>query len=90
METPLEKLLETAMALPAEDRRRLLDLLMLSSPTAQPRKTVDQLATERGKKPLNFKEIRDLGSFFPEDENIDDLVQTVRELRRDRSPRSLA
>jgi hypothetical protein len=86
----LEKLLETAMALPAEDRRRLLDLLMLSSPTAQPRKTVDQLATERGKKPLNFKEIRDLGSFFPEDENIDDLVQTVRELRRDRSPRSLA
>jgi hypothetical protein len=90
METPLEKLLETPMALSAEDRRRLLDLLMLSSPTAQPRKTVDQLATERDKKPLNFKEIRDLGSFFPEDENIDDLVQTVRELRRDRSPRSLA
>jgi hypothetical protein len=85
----LNKILELARALLPEDRRRLLELLLLSAPTSQPAKTLEQIASEQGKKPPNFEEIRKLGSFFPEDESVDELVRTVRELRRDRSPRSL-
>ena len=88
-ETSLEKVLETALALPPEDRRRLAELLMQSSSTVEPLKSIEEIAAEQGKKPISFKEVRDLGSFFPEDESIDDLVNTVRELRRDKSTRDL-
>lgn len=88
-ETPLEKIFENALALTPEDRRRLLELLILSSPAIEPNKTLEQIASEQGTRPLNFGEMRELGSFFPEDESIDDLVRTVRDLRRDRSTRSL-
>jgi len=88
-ETPLEKIFETAMALTPEDRRHLLELLILSSPAIEPRKTLEQMAIEQGKRPLDFAEMRELGAFFPEDESIDELVRTVREFRRDRSTRSL-
>jgi len=81
----LDKIFEEAMTLSPEEQRRLIEWLTASAPQAGPRKTIEQMAAEQGKKPLNFAELRKLGSFFPEEESVDDLVKTVRELRRDRS-----
>ena len=77
----LEKVLEEAKALTPHEREILLDALQQS--VIRPRKTIEQIAKEQGKKPINFAELRKLGRFFPEDENIDDLVQTVREWRNE-------
>jgi hypothetical protein len=38
---------------------------------------------------LNFAELRKLGEFFPEDESVDDLVNAIREWRRDTGDRSV-
>ena len=79
----LDKVLEEAMRLSPEEQCRLIELLAASAPQAQPRKSIEQMAAEQGKKPLNFEELRALGSFFPEEESVDDLVEIVREMRRD-------
>jgi hypothetical protein len=85
----LDKVFKDALALSPEERRRLVELLTASAPPARPQQTIEQMAASQGKRPLDFAEIRQLGSFFPEDESVDDLVSTVRELRQDRSTRDL-
>ena len=85
----LNKIIADATNLPPEDRRRLIEVLRETCAAAGSPESIEQVAARHGKKPLDFAEIRRRGSFFPEDESVDDLVDTVRELRRDRSPRSL-
>ena len=85
----LNKIIADATSLAPEDRRRLIEVLRETSPTAGSPESIEQVAAKHGKKPLDFAELRRRGSFFPEDESVDDLVDTVRELRRDRAARSL-
>jgi hypothetical protein len=71
-----------------DDSQRLIQVLTdLTQPS--PKKTIEQIASEQGKGPLEFSKIRDMGSFFPDDENIDDLIRTVRVLRQDKSVREV-
>lgn len=86
-EITLEKVLEEARSLPPKEQETLVDALL--QPVIRPRKTIEQLVSEQGKKPLNFAELRRLGKFFPENENVDDLVRTVREWRDVPDTRSL-
>ena len=58
----LDKIFEEAMTLSPEEQRRLSEWLTASAPQAGPRKTIEQMAAEQGKKPLNFAELRKLGS----------------------------
>ena len=85
----LDKIIRDAATLPPEDQRRLIELLTARASQAEPRKTIEQIATEQDKRPLDFAEIRRLGSFFPEEESVDDLIGTVRSLRQDESMRTL-
>ena len=85
----LEKIVQDAASLPREQQQLLIQMLVarLSRPSAK--KSIEQIATEQGKVPLDFSEIRELGSFFPEDESVDDLIGIVRSLRQDKSARKL-
>lgn len=87
-EANFERVLENARALSAEDQRRLIELLSAPKP-GKPHKTLEELAAEQGKKPVNFDELLKLGEFFPEDESVDDLVTFVQESRRDSWNRSI-
>ncbi|MCI0391372.1 MAG: hypothetical protein MOB07_21735 [Acidobacteria bacterium] len=84
-----DQVFEDAMKLPPGDQRRLIDLLKVSTSETMPHKTIEQIAAEQGKGPLNFDELRRLGEFFPADESIDELVQTVRDLRHDQMDRDV-
>ena len=92
-----DEVLEKALALPLADQRRLVFTLS-TSPAFEmrngdehltPREKLERIVIAQGKKPLNFVELRKLGEFFPEDENVDDLVNAVREWRRDTRERSI-
>lgn len=50
------------------------------------RKSIEQLMREQGTHPLKFEEM--VGDFWPDDENIDDFVNAVRELRQQTEIRS--
>jgi hypothetical protein len=91
MNVTFDEVLEKALALPLADQRRLVFTLS-ASPAFKtrngdeyltPRESLERMVIAQGKKPLNFAELRKLGEFFPEDENVDDLVNAVREWRRD-------
>ncbi len=84
----LDKVIQDAARLPQEEQRRLIEWLTARAFQAGPRKAIEQIAAEQDKKPLDFAEIRRLGSFFPEEEGVDDLIGTVRSLRQDRSSRT--
>jgi hypothetical protein len=85
----LDKVIQDAVALPPEEQHRLIEFLTDREAQTHPRKTIEQIAAQHGKSPLDFGEIRKLGLFFPEDESVDDLVRVVRSLRNDRSERTL-
>ena len=85
----LDKIIRDAATLPPEDQRRLIELLTARGSQTGNRKTIEQIAAEQDKRPLDFAEIRRLGSFFPEEESVDDLIGTVRSLRQDESTRTL-
>jgi hypothetical protein len=85
-EITLEKVLADARTLPPNEQEALVDALIM--PVLRPRKTIEQLATEQGKKPVNFDELLRLGEFFPEEESVDDLVNKVQEWRNERYARS--
>lgn len=52
------------------------------------RKELERLAAVEGVRPVtDFESLR--ADFWPEDENVDDFVQTVRERRRDSESRSI-
>lgn len=85
----LDRVIKVAFSLPSPDQRRLIELLNARIAQNAPQKTIEQLAEEQGKGPLDFARIRNLGSFFPEDESVDDLIDTVRNLRQDKTPRAL-
>jgi hypothetical protein len=87
-EITLEKVLAEALELSLDDQRRLIEILSVNQPI-KPRKTLEQLAAEQGKKPVNFDELLKLGEFFPEDESVDDLVNFIRESRRDSGVRRI-
>ena len=76
-----------AATLPPEEQRRLIEFLTARESQAGRRKTIEQIAAEQDKRPLDFEEIRRLGSFFPEEESVDDLIGTVQALRQDGSTR---
>ena len=78
-EITLEKALADARTLPRTEQEALVDALLI--PVIRPRKTIEQLAAEQGKKPVDFDELLKLGEFFPEEESVDDLVNTVRAWR---------
>ena len=84
----LEEILENAQALSPQDQHRLIELLASRQPI-KPRKTIEQLAAEQGKRPVNFDELLRLGEFFPQDESVDDLVNFIRKSRRDSRERSI-
>jgi hypothetical protein len=84
-ENTLSRILRDATSLPPEQQQLLIELLTTRLSEALPQKTIEQIATEQGKSPLNFDEIRNLGSFFPEDDSVDDLINTIQSLRRDKS-----
>jgi len=86
----LDKIIREVGSLPPEQQQRLIQLLAERIPQPAQIKTIEQIASEQGKGPLKFSEIQDLGTFFPEDENVDDLVSTIRSLRQDKSARDLA
>lgn len=51
------------------------------------RKSIERLMWEQGTRPLKFEEM--IGDFWPEDENVDDFVNAVREMRQQTELRSL-
>ncbi len=85
----LDKIIRDVQTLPVDQQRRLIEVLTQRI-FQTPQKNIEQIAAEQGKGPLNFGKIRELGSFFPEEDSVDDLVQTVRTFRQDRSTRTLA
>jgi hypothetical protein len=85
----LDRIIKEAFSLPPQDQRRLIELLNARIAQTGPVKTIEQLAEEQGKGPLDFSTIRSLGSFFPDDESVDDLISTVRQLREDKATRTL-
>lgn len=85
----VEKIVQDAASLPADQQQQLIQMLIARFSHSSPKRNIEQIAAEQGKGPLRFSEIRELGSFFPEDENVDDLIKTVRSLREDRSSRKL-
>lgn len=85
----LEKIVQDAASLPLDQQQQLIQMLVARLPHPSPKKSIEQIATEQGKGPLKFSEIRELGSFFPEDESVDELIRTVRSLREDKSARNL-
>ncbi len=84
-DTTLEKILEEAQNLPPDEQQRLRELLLMGTPEGP--KTAEQLAAEQGTRPLSFEEM--LGDFWPEDENLDEFLQTWREWRSEGEHRSL-
>ena len=88
-ENTLDKIIQDATRLPPDQQQRLIQVLSERLSQPSPKKTIEQIASEQGKTPLEFSRIRDLSSFFPEDENVDDLIRTVRTLRQDKSARRL-
>jgi hypothetical protein len=97
MNVTFDEVLEKALALPLADQRRLV-LTLSTSPAFEkrngdeyltPRERLERMVIAQGKKPLNFAELRKLGEFFPEDESVDDLVNSIREWRRDTRDRSV-
>lgn len=72
-----EEVLEEAKKLKPEERRKLNAALATERP-----KTLEELAAEQGKGPVNFDELLRLGEFWPEDESVDDFNAFVRESRR--------
>ena len=85
----LDRIIRDAFSLPPQDQRRLLELLNARIAQTPPTKTIEELAAEQGKGPLDFATLRNLGAFFPPDENVDDLISTVRNLREDKATRPL-
>lgn len=85
----LDRIIKDAFSLPPQDQRRLIELLNARIAQSAPQKTIEQIAAEQGKGPLDFARIRSLGNFFPADESIDDLINTVRSLREDKTTRAL-
>ena len=85
----LDRIIRDAATLPQEQQRRLIELLTARGYQTGNRKTIEQIAAEQDKRPLDFGEIRSLGSFFPEEESVDDLIGTVRRARQDESTRTL-
>lgn len=85
----LDRIIKEAFSLPPQDQRRLLELLNARIAQTPPTRTIEELAEEQGKGPLDFAKIRDLGSFFPADESVDDLIRTMRNLREDKATRPL-
>jgi mannose-6-phosphate isomerase class I len=77
-ENTLDKIIQDATRLPLDQQQRLIQVLTERLSQPSPKKTIDQIASEQGKRPLEFSKIRELGSFFPDDENVDDLIRTVR------------
>ena len=97
MNVTFDEVLEKALALPLADQRRLVSTLS-ASPAFETRngdeyltaqEKLERMVIAQGKKPLNFAELRKLGEFFPEDESVDDLVNAIREWRRDTRDRSV-
>jgi hypothetical protein len=84
----LDRIIKDAFSLPAQDQRRLIELLNARIAQAAPN-TIEQMAAEQGKSPLDFAKVRNLGSFFPEDENVDDLITMIRSLREDKATRTV-
>jgi hypothetical protein len=89
IDNKIEKIIQDAVSLPPEQQQRLIQVLTERLSQLTVKKTIEQIASEQGKGPLSFSEIRDLGSFFPEEESVDDLISTVRTIRQDKSARDL-
>ena len=85
----LDRIIRDAAMLPPEEQRRLIEFLTARASPAASRKTIDQIGAEQEKGPLDFAEIRRLGSSFPEEERVDDLIGTGRRARQDESTRTL-
>jgi hypothetical protein len=85
----LDRIIKEAFSLPPQDQRRLIKLLSARVAQNAPRKTIEEMAAEQGKVPLDFTTIRQLGSFFPTDESVDDLISAVRNLRKDKATRTI-
>lgn len=85
----IEKIIQDAASLPPEQQQRLIQVLTERLSQSTVKKTIEQIASEQGKGPLRFSEIRELGSFFPEEESVDDLISTIRTIRQDKSVRDL-
>lgn len=90
----LEKVLEDARSLPPEEQQQLLEMLSAEAPeiepaiTIEPIITIEQLAAEQGTRPMDFEEM--LGDFWPEEENVDDFITTLRAWRSETWQRSLS
>lgn len=92
----LDKVIHDAMALRPDEQQRLVEFLTRQQEVLithdagnHPPPTIEQVAAQQGKGPIDFDEIRRLGRFFPQDEKVDDLVNLVRDLRQDKSERIL-
>jgi hypothetical protein len=83
-----ERVLNDARALSPGDQRRLIQLLAAQQ-QVRPHKSLEQLSTDQGKKPVNFDDLLKLGEFFPEDESVDDLVNFIRISRKDSQGRNI-
>lgn len=73
----LEEVLEEARKLPPAEQRRLSEILAEEAP-----KAIEQIAAEQGVEPIDFDELRKLGGFWPEEENIDEFTAFIRESRQ--------
>lgn len=73
-----EEILQEARKLQPQEKHRLSYILTEETP-----KTIEQLAAEQGKGPVNFDDLLKRGEFWPEDESVDDFVAFVRESRKE-------
>ena len=53
------------------------------------REKLMRLAKEQGVKPMTLEKLRAMGDLWPEDENIDDFLNALREWRTEKSERDL-
>ena len=57
--------------------------------TIRARAKLERLIAEKGVKPMSREVLRSMGDLWPEDENIDDFINTLREWRSEKSERTV-
>lgn len=84
MDTPtLDQVLQDAQRLPLEDRRALATLI-------KPPKPLAEIAAEQGVKPFDYEEARGAAAgIWPEEDDIDEFVATLRAWRNEGKERLL-
>lgn len=78
-----EQVLAGALQLPPDQQEQLIEDLQREAYRPKPLKSLTQIVTEQGVKPVDYDQLLKSGEFFPAEESVDDLVNLIHELRRE-------